>query len=107
MRVFEKMNTSGKEVCPICKTKEDKSVVLIGIKGTQKGHNIQAVQVHLDCLELIYDKEHNAIYQILETQKQKCCECGEEIEKGEGHYVNCDRTELYCEYCSGKKIGMY
>jgi len=63
MKVFKNMNTSGKEVCPICKTKENKEVVLIGIDGTEDGGNIQAIQVHLDCLDLRYNKENNLFYQ--------------------------------------------
>jgi hypothetical protein len=59
--MFKKMNTEG-EVCPICKTKKQKPVVLIGVAGTQKGNNMQAVQIHLECLELIYDKERGFIY---------------------------------------------
>ena len=51
MIIFEHMNTSG-EVCPICKTKENKPVVLICIDGTEDGGNIQAKQVHVDCIEL-------------------------------------------------------
>ena len=63
MKIFEHMNTSGKEVCPICKTKEDKEVVLIGIDGTEDGGNMRAIQVHLDCLNLRYSKENNLFYQ--------------------------------------------
>lgn len=65
MRVFKHMNTSGKDVCPVCGTKEDKETVLIGIVGTEKGNNMQAVQVHLECLDLVYDKDREVFYQIL------------------------------------------
>jgi hypothetical protein len=47
------MNTSTDEVCPICKTKEDKPVVLVGMDGTQKDRIIQAIQVHVDCIDLL------------------------------------------------------
>lgn len=49
MRIFEEFNEHGKP-CPICKTRDNKKSVLIGVMGTQEGHNIQAIQVHLDCL---------------------------------------------------------
>lgn len=66
MRVFEHANLSAKQTCPICKEAVDKPVVLIGIVGTEEGHNMQAVQVHLDCLDLLYYPEHNLIAQKLE-----------------------------------------
>ena len=50
MRVFEKFAEGQK--CPICGTDEDKECVLIGISGTQEGHNIQARCYHLECIEL-------------------------------------------------------
>jgi len=62
MRVIEKANWE-KDVCPICKTKKDGKVVLVGIVGTQDGKTIQARQVHLDCLELLIDEEFGIIYQ--------------------------------------------
>ena len=65
MRVFKKMNTSTKEPCPICKTIENKPVVLIAKQGTQKGRNAEAIQVHVDCLELWYIEENNLIYQAI------------------------------------------
>lgn len=63
MRVFKKPNTSGGWKCPICKTDDEKEVVLVGIAGTQEGRNIEAEQVHLDCLDLLFDKSMKIIYQ--------------------------------------------
>ena len=51
MRVFDHPNMTDFE-CPICCTNDDKPVVLIEIYGTECGRNIEAKQVHLDCLEL-------------------------------------------------------
>ena len=51
MRVFNEPNMTGFK-CPICGTSDNKPVVLVGIDGTQDGYNIQAVQYHLDCIEL-------------------------------------------------------
>ena len=63
MRSFEHPNTNGGWVCPICKTNDDKPVVLISIVGTQDGGNIQAEQFHLDCIDLLYDRDHYILYQ--------------------------------------------
>ena len=65
MRIFEKPNTSNDWTCPICKTSDIKEVVLVGINGTEDGNNMRAEQIHLDCIELLYDKDHNILYQIL------------------------------------------
>ena len=63
MRTFEHRNMKGKDTCPICKTNKDGETVLIAIDGTQKGNNVQAMQFHLACLELRWNKQHNFIYQ--------------------------------------------
>lgn len=59
MRVFNGFNNSGGSVCPVCQTGEDKQTVLIGIDGTEDGNNIEAIQVHLDCINLRCDKNQN------------------------------------------------
>lgn len=51
MRTFEHPNMDNFK-CPICNTSDDKEIVLIGIEGTEDGNNIQAEQIHLECLEL-------------------------------------------------------
>lgn len=63
MRIFEKPNKLGGWKCPVCKTDDDKEVVLVGIVGTEKGHNIQAEQIHLGCLDLVWDKSIGIVYQ--------------------------------------------
>ena len=56
MRIFKKGNWENtKNVCPICKTQKEGEVTLLAISGTQEGHNVQAKQVHVDCLDLWYD----------------------------------------------------
>jgi len=50
MRLFEHFNQAGK--CNICGTNEDKPCVLVGIKGTKEGNIMQAMQIHLDCIDL-------------------------------------------------------
>lgn len=54
MRIFKHFNKSGKTVCPICKTSEDKEVALVAISGTTKDNICQAIQIHIDCLDLVY-----------------------------------------------------
>lgn len=50
MKVFNEINSEGNR-CPICGTYEIKPVVLIAIEGTADGNNVEAMQVHLDCLQ--------------------------------------------------------
>ncbi len=66
MRIFKHMNTKAKEPCPICKTKKNKPVVLIAKQGTEEGYNAEAIQVHVDCLDLWFIEEYNLIYQKIE-----------------------------------------
>ena len=56
MRTFEHFNKSG-DPCPICKTHDDKPPVLVQISGTGDGNIAQAMQVHLECIELIAYKQ--------------------------------------------------
>ncbi len=63
MSTFEHFNSAGDSVCPVCGTKDDKEIVLIPIDGTEDGNNMQAIQVHTDCLSnLSYAKEMKVIY---------------------------------------------
>lgn len=65
MRAFQGPNLSNNWHCPICNTQEDKETVLIGIIGTEDNNNMEAEQFHLDCINLLYDKKLNIIYQKL------------------------------------------
>ena len=71
MRVFKEMNKTGGAVCPVCKTANNGEVVLIGIEGTEVGHNIKAKQFHLNCLNLIFIPEKGLIYQITPESTNK------------------------------------
>lgn len=71
MRVFEKRNMSGKDVCPICGGKEEGKVVLVRIDGTEDGNICEVVQVCLDCLELRLDKKSGLIYQVVKAEGVK------------------------------------
>ena len=65
MRTFKEPNLSNDWKCPICDTNDVKEVVLIGIVGTESGNNIQAEQFHMDCIDLVYNKEYNILYQVI------------------------------------------
>ena len=80
MRVFDHMNQSGKDVCPICKTKKDEPVVLIAVDGTADGNLEQAIQVHLECLKLRFFKGERIIYQKV-PEFPECTE-SEEVNNG-------------------------
>jgi len=66
MRIFEKPNLSNDWKCPICGTNKVQKVVLVSIAGTQDGNIIQAEQIHLDCINLIWDKQNKIMYQEIE-----------------------------------------
>lgn len=59
MRAFEHPNMHN-FLCPVCKTKADKPVVLIGIPGTEDGNIMRAEQVHLECHELVLRMQREA-----------------------------------------------
>ena len=59
MKVFAKINKSIK--CEICGTTKPGKAVLIPISGTGKGYNYQAIQVHLDCIELFAQQVGNEL----------------------------------------------
>ena len=67
MKIFPKMNINVKEPCLICKTKKQTSIVLIPIQERVKGYNAEAVQIHVDCLDLWFIEGQKLIYQKIET----------------------------------------
>lgn len=71
MKIFKKINANSEEPCPICKTKKNKPVFLIPIQEKQKGFDVEAIQIHVDCLNLWYSEETNMIYQIIGNKKNK------------------------------------
>ena len=50
-RIFEHPNMVNFE-CPICRSKADAPVVLVGIRGTENDGIIECKQVHVECLDL-------------------------------------------------------
>ena len=61
MKIFENFNQNSN--CPICKTNKEGKAVLIPIDGTNKDNISEAIQVHLDCIELRYALLLPGIYQ--------------------------------------------
>ncbi len=51
MKVFDKPNPTC-FTCPICGTSDEKPVTPMGVSGTEEGLSIQAIQVHIECLDL-------------------------------------------------------
>lgn len=64
MRTFSELNKIG-NACPVCETHDAGEAVLVGLHGTRAGNMMQAEQFHMKCIELLYDKEHDLLYQIL------------------------------------------
>jgi hypothetical protein len=70
LKVFEGFNKSG--TCPICGTNKDGKAVLITIDGTGDGRIAEAMQVHLDCLDLRVMCNRKLIYQVIgETSERR------------------------------------
>ena len=63
MRIFEEPNLGNNWKCPVCGTDNKEKVVLIGVSGTEKGNNMRAEQIHLNCINLLYDENLDIIYQ--------------------------------------------
>lgn len=61
MRIWDKPNTSHDWKCPICKTNEEKPVTLCAKVGTKKGNIMEAEQIHVDCINLYYHEDINAL----------------------------------------------
>lgn len=78
MKVFQSINEM--DVCAICGSNHDEQVVLVPIDGTRDGNNEQAVQVHLNCIDLRLKRPTEeqskesmsaVLYQIFDEKKSK------------------------------------
>jgi len=63
MRVFKEPNLSNGWKCPICGTDKEGEIVLVGVIYTEDGNNMEAEQIHLSCINLLYDKPSGVLYQ--------------------------------------------
>lgn len=72
MKIFKKMNVTI-DPCIVCGKKTQKAVTLIPIEESidPNSNNVQALQVHVDCLELWYRKSVNLFYQKIDQEKKK------------------------------------
>jgi hypothetical protein len=62
MKVFDHFNSVG-DPCVLCGSRDDKKIGLVRWDGTELGGIEQAIQVHIDCIELRYIKERGLLYQ--------------------------------------------
>ena len=60
MKTFKHFNQSG-EPCPICGTVDDKPPVLIPLNDTECDGICEAVQIHLDCINLTAYRKNGEI----------------------------------------------
>lgn len=70
MKVFKEPNYKDGFMCPICNTDKKAPVILIGKAETEEDGQLDAFQVHLECLNLISLKDE-------ETQKRIILHAGE------------------------------
>ena len=70
MKIFKNFNKAGKP-CVICGTKGNGQVTLIPIDGTEDDGNIEAEQVHINCLELRYDPINKRMIYMTEEQMER------------------------------------
>lgn len=69
MRIFKKPNISDNWKCPVCGKNDEKEVALIGVDGTADGRNMEAVQVHVDCINLTYSPFPHFLYQYIKEEE--------------------------------------
>ena len=50
LKVFPKPNLSNDWKCPFCDTNKEAPIVLVPILDTGEGNNMEAKQVHFDCV---------------------------------------------------------
>ena len=69
MRIFEHPNMNGEWACPICGTDDNKPVTLVAIEGTEEGGVCEAVQTHIECINLRWYKEQGFLIQQITRRK--------------------------------------
>ena len=71
MRTFDEFPNNN--VCVVCGTNENIQCVLIGIQGTQDEGIVEAIPVHVRCIDpemMIYNKDVGLIYIMDYTHKE-------------------------------------
>lgn len=61
MKKFDHFNPVNP--CLICGTTDDKPCTLVPIDGTKHDRNCEAVAIHIDCINLRFNKELGIFYQ--------------------------------------------
>jgi len=59
LKYFDHFNTNTIP-CPVCQTRTDIKTILIPIDGTKEDGICEAIQVHLDCIDLRYTRDFNS-----------------------------------------------
>lgn len=77
MRTFKGIG-SGK--CVICKTSNKGEVILVPIEGTEDDGICEAQPIHVDCINLSFNRDHGLLYQRIkesddQTTKQEEVGC--------------------------------
>lgn len=57
MKIYTKWNHGRNELCPVCNTSEDKDLIYVTNESVE-GNALLGVQVHIDCLDLRYQRAH-------------------------------------------------
>lgn len=69
LKIFEEFPDQVR--CILCDTNKKGKCILIPICGEQDGFNVEAAPVHLDCIDLWYDKKASLIFQRVTQNGQK------------------------------------
>lgn len=71
-RIFDHFPADN-AICPICKSREDKSCVLLPIDETEEGNICQAAPTHVECLQdgFRYNRKFGVIYMSTTTKLLK------------------------------------
>lgn len=62
MKMFKEFPQNGVE-CMVCDTNDNKPCILVTIAGTIEGYTAQAVPIHVDCIDLLYDPKLKILVQ--------------------------------------------
>jgi len=70
MKIFDHPNMTNFR-CPICGESKDEPVVLVKIAGTEQDGIMEAIQVHVDCLDLTMFQQHDEEFCIAQVFTKK------------------------------------
>ena len=66
MRTFDSL---GQVACGICKEVKEGKGILVQIDGTQEDNICEAQPIHLDCINLRFNKDEGLFYQKINPPK--------------------------------------